>query len=82
MKNMTYALIKLPKTTAIHGWLIPTINLTDLKSLDVSYFVHCNITGKGDLQKDDKMELKIHKEVKYCKIFKVIIYRKVISKRK
>lgn len=42
----TYALIEFPESTPSHGWIIPSINFSDLIPLDTHDFILSQISGK------------------------------------
>lgn len=47
---MTYTLIKLSVTSPGHGWVVTTIDLSNVITLDVGYLVHGQVAGKWYLK--------------------------------
>lgn len=48
--SVTHTLVKLSVASTGHGWVVTTIDLGNVVALDVSYFIHCKITGKRYLK--------------------------------
>lgn len=51
MSFSTHTLVKLPVTSAGHGWVITAVHLSNVVALDVGDLVHGQVAGKGHLRK-------------------------------
>lgn len=49
LKEITDTLVKLSVASTGHGWVVPTVDFGNVISLDVGYFVHCQVASKGHL---------------------------------